>query len=330
MSMRFVYLLLVGSVLFLTNCSQPSHTSLLPTITGKPGEVVIVVDDNVWNTVVGDSLKAIFTQIYPSLPQDEPIFTVTHIPHIAFNNIFKTHRNLLFVNMKNEISKDSIGIFIKQNVWAQEQLVINCQFADVNMAANLIGANKKKIIDLINTKERYRIQKAYQYNVDEKLEKLIKDKFQLNIIIPISYNLNKNTEDFIWISRETVETSQGIFIYTYPYDDTSDFSLEYVIKQRNSFLKRYIPGAVPNSWMTTEMRTGLKIKKFLYGKKYYSEVRGLWRVENDFMGGPFLSLTTTMPDNKNLITVEGYVYAPKYEKREYIRQLEAILYSIVN
>jgi len=112
--------------------------------------------------------------------------------------------------------------------------------------------------------------------------------------------------------------------------DTSDFSLEYVIKQRNSFLKRYIPGAVPNSWMTTEMRTGLKIKKFLYGKKYYSEVRGLWRVENDFMGGPFLSLTTTMPDNKNLITVEGYVYAPKYEKREYIRQLEAILYSIVN
>jgi hypothetical protein len=26
--------------------------------------------------------------------------------------------------------------------------------------------------------------------------------------------------------------------------------------------------------------------------KYYAELRGLWKVENDFMGGPFVSLST--------------------------------------
>jgi hypothetical protein len=318
------------AIFLLGSCSQSPQTSLLPTITGKPGEVVMIVDDNVWKSSVGDSLKAIFTLDYPSLPQEEPIFTATHIPHIAFSNIFKTHRNLLFVNIKQKLPVDSSKILIKQDIWANDQLIIDCQAPNTQTAANLIGKNKEKIISLINIKERHRIQKAYDHNKNKGLAKLIKNKFHINITIPVSYNLNKDTTNFIWISRETVNISQGIFIYSYPYNDTSNFSLQHIIEQRNNFLKRYIPGAVPNSWMTTEERLGLQIVRFRQAEKYYSEIRGLWRVENDFMGGPFISLTTTSTDGKQLITVEGYVYAPKHRKREYLRQMEAIVYSIMN
>jgi hypothetical protein len=80
--------------------------------------------------------------------------------------------------------------------------------------------------------------------------------------------------------------------------------------------------------MTTEMQVFPIFRSYMLSKKYTAELRGLWRVEGDFMGGPFVSISQIDEQRNRIVTVEGYVYAPKYNKREYIRQLEAILYTI--
>ena len=54
------------------------------------------------------------------------------------------------------------------------------------------------------------------------------------------------------------------------------------------------------------------------------ETRGLWRMKNDFMGGPFLNYLIKDPKNDRIIMVEGFVYAPKIKKRPLMRQLDII------
>ena len=61
---------------------------------------------------------------------------------------------------------------------------------------------------------------------------------------------------------------------------------------------------------------------------FAAEVRGLWRMENDFMGGPYYSLTFYDEPNARLITVEGYAYAPYFDKRPYMREIEGIVKSV--
>ena len=58
-----------------------------------------------------------------------------------------------------------------------------------------------------------------------------------------------------------------------------------------------------------------------------AEIRGLWRMENDFMGGPFYSLTMYDEASSSLVTVEGYTYAPYFDKREYMREIEGLVKS---
>ena len=58
------------------------------------------------------------------------------------------------------------------------------------------------------------------------------------------------------------------------------------------------------------------------------EIRGLWRMENDFMGGPFISLTCLDEKNNTLITAEGYVFAPQFDKLLYLHEVEAMVKSI--
>ena len=60
--------------------------------------------------------------------------------------------------------------------------------------------------------------------------------------------------------------------------------------------------------------------------KEWIELRGFWDVEHDFMGGPFVSYTTL--HNGKLLTIDCYVYSPKYGKRNFLRPLEHLVYGV--
>ena len=58
------------------------------------------------------------------------------------------------------------------------------------------------------------------------------------------------------------------------------------------------------------------------------ELRGLWASVRDKMGGPFYSFTQISPDSVSCITVDGFVYAPQEKKRDYLREVEAVVRSL--
>jgi len=301
---------------------------LLPNITGKSGEVIIIISPAYWNSAIGDTLKKIFTQIYPSLPQEEPLFTIAHIAPDDFNYVFKTHRNLIFIDINKTISSDSTQIIIKKNVWAKGQLIFDCKASNDIAMAKAISEQQNKIVSLIDAKERERISYTYKKLPAGKVIDYLKNKFGIYMPVPSGYDVHIDTTDFAWISHEDPEFSQGLIVYSYPYIDTNTFTLDFLIRKRNNFLKKYLPGPLDGTWMTTEMRFGLNLNEFSYHNRYFAEVRGLWRVENDFMGGPFVSITTLDKKQNRIITAEGYFYGPKFKKREYVRQLETIIYNL--
>ena len=49
--------------------------------------------------------------------------------------------------------------------------------------------------------------------------------------------------------------------------------------------------------------------------------------QNDYMGGPFVSHSFYSKDGKDIIVLEAFVFAPRYDKRQYLRQVESLLYS---
>jgi hypothetical protein len=51
-------------------------------------------------------------------------------------------------------------------------------------------------------------------------------------------------------------------------------------------------------------------------------------VQNDFMGGPFVMLAELDAFRQRVVVADGYVYAPSKDKRNFIRQVEAMIYSM--
>lgn len=326
--MNFIKLLTLTTVILALGGCKESRVkeSLLPSSSGNPGEVVLIMDKTAWEGSAGESFRNLLQEETPGLPQREPLFNLVNIPAKAFSDLFKIHRNLIIVSIEPSIEK--AGINVDYNRWSKPQLIITMKAPNRESFFELYDENNQKILGLLLKAERDRLMHNYKTYPEHALINRLEKRADLHLDIPKGYYYAMDTNNFIWLSHETSETSQGIFVYYYDYVDSETFTLNALINKRNEMLKRYVGGENPGSFMSTEQQLLPIFRSFKLNGIYTAELRGLWRVEGDFMGGPFISISQLDETKNRVVTVEGFVYAPKYNKRNYVRQLEAILYSL--
>jgi hypothetical protein len=325
MKTRHILFLILAVSLSFSSCSKSNRKSLLPTITGKAGEVVVVIEKDYWTGLAGDTLRHILRTEVPGLPQSEPLFDVVQIPHDAFSDLFQKHRNIILCKIGPKFSpKFELGY----DQWAKPQILIQISAPDQQSFIDLVNQNSDNIIGLLSKAERERLVDNYTNYQDKEVEEKIKNFYPIDLVIPKGYQFDMDTNNFAWISHETPEISQGIFIYYYDYTDTATFTKDFLVKKRNEMLQLYVAGPRDGSYMTTEDQVDVIFRSYKLNNQYTAELRGLWKVAGDYMGGPFVSLTQFDKKHNKIVTVEGYVYAPKYDKRNYTRQLEAIIQTM--
>ncbi len=302
----------------------------LPQISGKAGEVVLVVEDQVWKSTA-DTILNILSADVDGLNQSEPMFDVVRIPASAFTEIFQRHRNIISCR----IAADSAAnIKVAQDLWATPQTVVQIVAPSAQAFEQLFSDNRDKITALLLKAEQDRIIKNYATFPDREVMSKLERSASVTMTIPKGYTydmdtsctLNGDTCHFIWISHETPEISQGLFVYYYRYTDTLMLTRDRLMAMRNLMCKRFVGGPSDGSYMTTvAFEDVTTFRSYNRRGRYTAELRGLWETHGDFMGGPFVSLTQYDEKRGRIVTVDGFVYAGKKDKRNYMRQVEAIM-----
>ncbi len=297
-----------------------------PSSAGKLYEVLVVVEPDLWKTSVGENIEKLFMRAMDALPQIEPIFDVINIQHSSFNNMFKSHRNIL--NLRISENVDSVGILILRDYWASPQLYVEITANNSKQFDSLMQIKGIQVLNLFLSEEKSRLLAAYKKLEDQSVRRKLIEKNQLVLNVPSKYTLDVHNENFAWISHETAKTTQGILIWQYPYRSEKQLEINSLILARDSVLLKNVPGGVPESYMATEHQYPPVLRNIRHKGFYALEMRGLWIVEGDFMGGPFVNLTLVDTLRNRIITIEGFVYAGKQNKRNLLRELEAIIYTI--
>lgn len=320
----FTVLPVIALAMALVSCKETSESKALPAISGKVGEIGIIASRPQWESEIGDAIREILADEYPYIPQREPRYRLFNVPEENFNNIFKVHRNLLYVKIADTCTT---AMRVQRDVWASPQTMLVVTAPSKAEAARFITDNGAKIQGVFETAERERVIVNAKAFPNTSLENTIASLFGGTPYLPSNYTLKKQSNDFLWISYETTFTTQGIFIYQFPYEGNWQLTPKYLIDKRDEIMKVQVPATREGSYMITNTTIvpGFETKQF--DGREFAEIRTLWDTHNDFMGGPFISDAFLSPDKSNVIVIEGFVYAPKYDKRDYLRQVEALIYS---
>ncbi len=294
---------------------------------GREGEVVVVLDKKFHETKAGDYVDSVLRAPVYGLPQYEPRFKLFVIPWNAFSNTFKSFRNIVKITISSSVSKSSVRV--KRSGM---QTVFQFKAKTESEFAELLMKNKQQLIDLLNYNEKKHAKYKIEQGVNKNLRKYFLNNHKLHTTFPKGYQVRLDTNNFVWVSYETNELSSGAFIYYHPYNDTATFSKDYLLQKRDSLLELYVQGPLAktrDTYMTTEYQfIPPKFTELMVEDEYYTEIRGLWTVVNDFMGGPFIQISRLDMKRNRVVTFDGYVYHPAGNKRKYVRHLEAMGYML--
>lgn len=309
------------------SCSETKRKkALLPNISGHAGEVIVVIDRGDWESAVGTTLRDTLAQDCKFLPQREPLYSLVNVAPSGFTNMFQIHRNIIIVNIKNDILEP--GVKLRHDVWATPQCVISIDARSSSEAVEVIKENSRLLITALEQAERDRLISNHKRYEERSLAATVTEMIGGSPHFPSGYKLKKKTENFIWISYDIQHVMQGILIYKYPVVKGENMmSLDNLLAENSKMLKENVPGMFENTYMMTSEFARPSIEYLKYKGRDFAELRGFWEVYNDYMGGPFVAHAFYSKDGKDMIFIEGFVYAPKFDKRLYLRQVESILYS---
>lgn len=319
--------LLIFSVVLISLSSCMNSGRTLPAVTGSQFEVLIVINDTVWNSKVGHELNYLFAQEMRGLPQVEPMMDVHQCNPVEFTDVLKSARNVLMVEISDKYT--STKIKYGRDAWAYPQAIIRVTAPDDTTLLASLASYGKNMSEYFVKAERDRQIEFNKSYINEQAKAEINKQFGISIDIPKGISKATSKKDFYWITNDQAGTRLDIVIYSYPYTNKSMFTKDALLAMRDSVMKTNIPGELKGSYMGTERKYAEPdFNEIWINDAYCAELRGLWKMKQGAsMGGPFYSHSRLDEENQRIITVDAFVFAPGKNKRNAMRQLEAIVYT---
>lgn len=312
-------------------CGGDAQKSGKPASSGKTLEVLVVADANIYTGATKDLVDSLFRQPQQGLPAPEPLFDVVNIPFRKFfdTKMFKVHRNAIILDVNEKYANK---VMVMHDQWAAPQVAYQIQAHDTRSLDSLIALYFPIMRDDIYRYEHKRIIKAFKGDKGYDLCEAVKKQFGFELMFSQEFAMAKPMNpnpDFAWIRKEAKDFGIGVLVQKEKYTNTKIFEQDQILEHLDTLMNNHIPGSVDSSYMGIERRDEFfsRIVK-MDGSSYCVETRGRWRAYHDFMGGPFVCYTLLSPDEKEVITLCGYVYCPRFDKRDYLMQVESICNSI--
>ena len=187
---------------------KSSGKALLPNVSGKAGEVIVVIDRDSWEGNLGNEVRGLLARDVEFLPQREPLYSLVNLAPGSFTDMFKYHRNIVIFNIDTTVQKQ--GVVYRTDVWAKPQCVIQLNATCADSAIVVLQKNGENMTGAIEQAERNRVIANTLLYEETPLSLVVEEMIGGKVHFPMGYTLKKKTDDFIWIADEKQYTTQGI------------------------------------------------------------------------------------------------------------------------
>jgi len=339
---------------FLLGCGNVDYR---PLAIGENGEIQVVIDSTLWTGPVGEALRMALGYYVQTLPNPEPFFKLRPIEPRTQDDLdrVKKFKNVLFVAALRDSSQisrlvqqafspealqavreGSAAVVPRRDLWRRRQLVYFIVAETDSQLVEAIRRATPKLREDFDAIARERLaiemfEKGRQFDIEDTL--MAHHGFAVNV--QHDYVLVFDTTRFVWLRRVLPDTWRSLFVYYEENADPAKLTPEWIYATRDSLTRRYLQGNA-GGFVQIDYRQPLETRQIDFLGRYGYETRGLWHMVTELddgrlfpagMGGPFVNYTFYDQKSGRIYMIDGMVFAPGFEKREFLRQMEVIAYT---
>ena len=317
---------IILTVLSTVACEQKEVKNYLPESNGPLNEVIVVAETDILEGTAGDALKSYLSQRQLGLGVDEAKYTIRHLTPELFKGAIMRSRSVVYMQI-DTLSR----AHVKRDMYATPQhLVVIKGTNELELAQN-VDQIMLQAVDSFRESDLRVAQSRFKRSLYT--EPRLNKTFGIDLTIPSIYKPAKFTGDFAWIDRPIENGTMNLLVYAV---DTGRFSdedtfLEDLIRMRDSVGRAQVPGPDVEG-IQTYMQTEPVFRPYVFGAEVNgfkaAEMRGMWDINGYPMAGPFITYVVNDTINNRNLVLEGFVFAPNKEKRDYLFELEAIIKTL--
>jgi hypothetical protein len=347
-------LLLVAALSALAACGL-TEDPRLPDAVGEPGEVLVVTDSVTWAGPVGDALReTLGRSVAP--PLDVADF---HLRRRALTEesyaALQRARNVVFAAALDEPSavarflearldpagvqkvREGRGIFVapRRDVWAAGQAVVFAAAGSDSLLAEAFSRHADTLRTLFTSQAEAGLRaEMFARGRQAALEDTLLSAHDFAVNVQHDYVVTQDTTArpaglpgrFVRLRRVLSDTWRDLWVY---YEDApSAADTLYTERVTDALLEAFVRGDYDASFVRVDRARPVRSDSVALAGRPARRARGLWRMTEDYMGGPFVRYSFYEPGQRRRYVVFGMVYAPQHafgeDKREFLRQLEVI------
>lgn len=343
---KVLFLLTFLSVLFVTGCSDVKLPAL-----GAEDEIIVVADSADY-LQLQESLSAVFCKIIKT-PQNEQLYNLKRINYEKLS-FYKQRKNLIIIsplNSETEISKylksildakvaEKVNageefVFNKYDLWARNQIVMIMASPDIESLNRNILKEQENLLYYVQNLSNKRIAESL-YN-DQYEKKDIEGKFLKNygwmIYVQADYLLAKEVpeDNFVWLRRSPgTDMERWLFVHWIENASPNLLHPDSVFAIRDKITKKYYRTMDDTTYvMSVDMDDYKFVSEVNFLGRYALMTNALWKMSDNTMGGPFINYTFYDEKTHRIYMLDGSIFAPKFEKKKLIQQMDVTLQSFL-
>lgn len=359
LSIRYIFFLFIILGLFACQQQEASSSSrrIKPSALGVMNDIVVVSDKDVWDSFVGDTIRRYFEGYYPLTPRPEPIFDVRHFTHtdVASSAAKKELRTYLIIadlddptsevtemviedlgseRLSRAKSEEGFTTSVGRDKWATGQILIYLFAHGLDDLSSAVISNYNGISAKVNEHDFVQLeQHTYARGRNGGWARDLKARFDgVELTIPSDFQLVKDTlteDGLFWIRKDDNKLGAvNVALRMYDYEGPQTIT-KAAAKDRFNLFARKINSSAPNSYA---LINDVDLPILQYDRQiaglFAREWRGIWEMENDFMGGPFISYAIVNDQKAKVLVIDALFFAPGVRKRDFMQQMDLVVKSM--
>lgn len=337
-----------------------AYRDFLPPSKGGRGEILLQMDSSKWAGDLGAAVRELYMAPMPGFPQPaEPIFKLYHAAPKKVNDLLEEYHSIFVVLsldsktidsdiLRKKFSKESLDriaadttpyLVVKKDVNAKNQQLVYLIGKNDEQIIKHLKANEEKLREIFYKTERQRSYLvAFRGGEQTGRMERYKKEHKFTLKIPTGYQEAKDTyvenveQDSGFIFLRMIDNANGrdrnIVVAYKPYTSQRQLKVDSVLHWRRELGEKYMKDPDRGSYMTDQTDLIPYFSQEINFKGHYAvEVRALWKLTSNTSGGPFLGYLIVDEEKNRLYYIEGFIYAPTHKKRDYIREVESIIWT---
>jgi len=323
---------------------------------GAFGDAVVLMDSTEHQSETAEAIRRTYGQGIQTLPNYEALFDLRFVDFSNNEELeaIKKNKNLIIAATIDDSS--NVGRFVRalldeqvetrvrdgesfafplEDQWYRNQWSIILTSTSDSVLADNIRNTKESLVESLLEKEFRRWQydiydRGENYALEDSLWQnhgwKIRIQHDWRKNIDTTYVADGSSNNFITMRRPLPDNDRWFWAWWQDSVRTADFvDANWINAKRDSLMEKWIRGTRESSYVTTEYRRPVETDTLRINGHLAFETLGTWRMTNDAMGGPFANMTIYDEETDRLFIIEFGQFAPRYNKRRFVRQFRAML-----